>query len=71
MAVEVYALDVVGWSPPELELDVRCAAGTYVRVLARDLGDTLGTGAHLLTVRATDEFGQSHVARRLLEVTER
>lgn len=30
---------------------VRCSSGTYVRTLASDLGDSLGTGAHLLSLR--------------------
>ena len=49
--VEVHALELVGWNPPALQLDVRCSAGTYVRALARDLGKALGTGAHLRTLR--------------------
>lgn len=52
--VEVFALDVVAWEPPELELDVRCSSGTYVRALARDLGAALGVGAHLSALRRTE-----------------
>ncbi|PPF76058.1 tRNA pseudouridine(55) synthase TruB [Pseudoclavibacter sp. Z016] len=38
---------------PVLDLDVRvaCSSGTYIRALARDLGDALGTGAHLTALR--------------------
>jgi tRNA pseudouridine55 synthase len=54
IAVDVHALDVTSWNPPELELDVRCSAGTYVRTLARDLGERLGTGAYLATLRRTE-----------------
>ena len=32
---------------PELEIDVHCSRGFYVRALAHDLGQALGTGAHL------------------------
>lgn len=35
------------WSPPDISLEVVCSAGTYVRVLAHDLGQKLGCGAHL------------------------
>ena len=36
-----------------VELAVRCSPGTYVRALARDLGERLGTGAHLTALRRT------------------
>jgi tRNA pseudouridine55 synthase len=51
--VEVFRLDLVGWDPPHLDLEVLCSSGTYVRALARDLGEALGTGAHLETLRRT------------------
>jgi tRNA pseudouridine55 synthase len=43
-------------SSPEadtVEIAVRCSPGTYVRALARDLGERLGTGAHLTALRRT------------------
>ena len=58
--VEVHALELVDWAPPRLGLNVRCSAGTYVRALARDLGEALGTGAHLESLRRT-EIGPFHV----------
>lgn len=36
-----------------LEIEVDCSAGTYVRSLARDLGEALGCGAHLSALRRT------------------
>jgi tRNA pseudouridine55 synthase len=50
--VEIKALDVLEWDAadpnrPIAIVDVRCSAGTYVRALARDLGERLGTGAYL------------------------
>jgi tRNA pseudouridine55 synthase len=51
--VTIHALDLVSRSGHTLELDVRCSAGTYVRALARDLGERLGTGAHLVALRRT------------------
>jgi tRNA pseudouridine55 synthase len=38
---------------PTVALDVRCSAGTYVRSLARDLGEALGCGAHLAALTRT------------------
>ncbi len=57
--IDVLALDLLDWSPPELELRVRCSSGTYIRALARDLGERLGTGGHLSALRRTavGEFG--------------
>lgn len=37
----------------DLDVEVRVSSGTYVRALARDLGDLLGTGAHLTALRRT------------------
>ncbi len=37
----------------DVDVEVVCSAGTYVRALARDLGDLLGTGAHLTSLRRT------------------
>ncbi len=37
----------------EIELDVTCSRGTYVRTLAADMGEALGCGAHLKTLRRT------------------
>jgi tRNA pseudouridine55 synthase len=49
--VTVHAFDVLGLENDEAELEVRCSPGTYVRALARDLGDALGCGAHLVALR--------------------
>ena len=51
--INVYTLDVLEWAPPEIVLDVYCSSGTYVRSLAHDLGNKLGTGAHLIGLRRT------------------
>lgn len=37
----------------DLNLIVECSAGTYIRALARDLGNALGCGAHLISLRRT------------------
>ncbi|RMH17092.1 MAG: tRNA pseudouridine(55) synthase TruB [Gemmatimonadetes bacterium] len=51
--VTVYDLTLVSHDGPRLILDVTCSAGTYVRALARDLGEALGVGAHLTALRRT------------------
>jgi tRNA pseudouridine55 synthase len=51
--VTIEALEWVAWSPPILTLDVVCSAGTYIRSLARDMGQAAGTGAHLCGLTRT------------------
>lgn len=51
--VTVHELAVSRFAPPEVDLRVRCSSGTYVRSLARDLGEVLGVGAHLTRLRRT------------------
>jgi tRNA pseudouridine55 synthase len=52
--VDVYRFDVRHGSAPEvLAAEVECSTGTYVRVLAADLGRLLGGGAHLRALRRT------------------
>jgi tRNA pseudouridine55 synthase len=52
--VTVYRFDVVpGLTPGVFRIDVECSSGTYVRVLAADLGRALGGGAHLRNLRRT------------------
>lgn len=49
--VEVHAFDLVKREADLLMLHVECGSGTYVRSLARDLGERLGCGAHLTALR--------------------
>lgn len=37
----------------DLDVSLRCSSGTYVRAIARDLGDSLGVGGHLAALRRT------------------
>lgn len=45
--VTIERLAVASWLPPDLRLLVVCSSGTYVRSLARDIGRSLGSAAHL------------------------
>jgi tRNA pseudouridine55 synthase len=51
--INVYSLDILEWTPPEVVIDVHCSSGTYVRSLAYDLGELLGCGAYLTGLRRT------------------
>ncbi|MEM7348653.1 MAG: tRNA pseudouridine(55) synthase TruB, partial [Chloroflexota bacterium] len=46
-AITIDSLTWVDWEPPLLTLDIVCSAGTYIRSLARDLGEVANCGAHL------------------------
>ena len=49
--VKVFELSVLRWDDHELDLDLVVSKGYYVRSLARDIGDALGTPAHLSQLR--------------------
>lgn len=51
--VTIHALDLLHLALPELELDVHCSKGTYVRTLAEDIGSLLGCGGHVIGLRRT------------------
>lgn len=51
--VHVHAIDVTGYAWPHLDLTVECSKGTYVRSLARDIGERLGVGGLVQTLRRT------------------
>ena len=51
--VRVDAFDLVSYDAPDATFRVTCSGGTYVRVLAADVGAALGCGAHLAALRRT------------------
>ncbi|HVE88365.1 MAG TPA: tRNA pseudouridine(55) synthase TruB [Burkholderiaceae bacterium] len=51
--ISVHRLVLVEHREDELVIDVDCSKGTYVRVLAEDIGMALGCGAHLSALRRT------------------
>ena len=51
--VTIERLELLDWDSPRLILDIMCSKGTYIRSLARDLGESLGCGAHLQALRRT------------------
>ena len=51
--VEVHALELVDYAPPDIRFRATVSAGTYLRGLARDVGDALACGAHLAALRRT------------------
>lgn len=63
-AIKIHRLEVLAHEGDEVEFEVHCSKGTYVRTLAHDIGRKLGVGAHLLTLRRT-RSGPFSVAQAL------
>lgn len=51
--VTIYELIVHSIEWPAVDFTVRCSSGTYVRAIARDVGEQLGTGGYLVALRRT------------------
>lgn len=51
--IRVEAFELLSFEPPDASFRVVCSGGTYVRVLAADVGAAVSTGAHLMTLRRT------------------
>ncbi len=49
--VRITEIRLIEWDPPWATVEVACSAGTYIRALARDIGEQLGCGAHLADLR--------------------
>ena len=49
--VTIYGIDLVGRSGEDYLLDVRCSKGTYIRTLCNDIGDALGCGGCMSSLR--------------------
>lgn len=58
--VSIYDLDVTGMEGTDVHFRMECSKGTYVRSLARDVGEALGVGAHLTALRRVS-IGQYEV----------
>jgi tRNA pseudouridine55 synthase len=52
-AIRVDAFDLLSFDPPDVTFRVICSGGTYVRVLAADVGAAVSCGAHLTALRRT------------------
>ena len=51
--VTIHAIDCLSFGGDSLTLRIACSKGTYIRVLAADIGRALGCGAHLASLRRT------------------
>lgn len=58
--VTIYAIDLGFFEENTINFGVDCSKGTYIRVLAQDIGDALGCGGHLTALRRT-RIGSLHL----------
>ena len=52
-SLEIKEMELLRFDAPEMEIRIVCSKGTYMRALARDMGEALGSGAHLTGLRRT------------------
>jgi tRNA pseudouridine55 synthase len=76
-AVTIYSNRLLAFAGDELELEIHCSKGTYIRTIAEDLGAALGCGAHVTALRrlAAGPYGETDMvtlaALEAAEQTER
>jgi tRNA pseudouridine55 synthase len=51
--VEISAIEIQSFEPPDMVICVHCSKGTYIRSLARDIGKAAGSRAHVIALRRT------------------
>lgn len=51
--IEIFDIKLLDYSYPNVDIEVDCTAGTYIRTLAADIGEALGTGAYCEELRRT------------------
>ena len=49
--VDIFSNELTGFTNPDVELEIHCSKGTYVRTIAEELGKILGVGAHVTALR--------------------
>lgn len=52
-SVVIHSLEVLSFSGASAKLSVRCSKGTYIRSLVTDIGEAIGCGAHVVSLRRT------------------
>ena len=55
--INIYDMEIVEYALPQVRIRVRCSKGTYIRSLAHEIGQALGSGAHLTALRRTRSGG--------------
>jgi len=72
-AVTIFSNRLIALSGEQLELEIHCSKGTYIRTIAEDLGRALGCGAHVIALRrlAAGPYGEADlITMDMLEAAE-
>jgi len=68
-AVTIYRLNLISYKYPKLKIEAEVSSGTYIRSLARDIGEELSTGAYLSGLRRTQVGGfYLHEASKITDI---
>jgi len=61
--ITIFRNELINFDGDELELELHCSKGTYIRTIAEDLGAALGVGAHVIALhrRAAGPFDEAHM----------
>ena len=65
--ITIYEMELLACELPRIRIRVRCSKGTYIRSLAREIGETLDSGAHLTALRRTRSGGFTLVRSQRLD----
>lgn len=63
--IQIYDIKLIDYEWPNLTIKINCSKGTYIRALARDIGEALGTGAYCDQLRRT-KIGDYSVENAIL-----
>lgn len=55
--INIYEMEILELEMPRLKIRVRCSKGTYIRSLAQEIGQAVGSGAYLTSLRRTRSGG--------------
>lgn len=55
--INIYEMEILQYDMPRIRLRIRCSKGTYIRSLAREIGEELQSGAYLSSLRRTRSGG--------------
>lgn len=51
--IEIYNINILKYDYPQLDIEINCSTGTYIRTLAHDIGIKIGTGAYCAELKRT------------------
>lgn len=62
--IKIFSIKIEEYEWPILKLKIKCSSGTYIRTIAKDMGDLLGCGAHLKELERT-KIGKYNIKKAI------